>query len=159
MRATLPDLVDVAGSTGFDAVSITPAMYAGALASGMSAGDIRRRCADAGVAVSLIDPLMSALPGSPDPAGAGGRFGALFSYGEDDCYRIAAALDVRTVNVAHYMGADVPVAALIDALGALCGRAETQGCGCYWSSCPKVRCPTWPRRWPSCGRRAPRTLP
>ena len=127
MRAGLADLVDVAGSAGFDAVSITPAMYAGALASGMSAGDIRRRCADAGVAVSLIDPLMSALPGSPDPAGAGGRFGALFSYGEDDCYRIAAALDVRTVNVAHYMGADVPVAALIDALGALCGRAETQG--------------------------------
>jgi hypothetical protein len=41
MRATLPDLVDVAGSTGFDAVSITPAMYADALASGMSVADMR----------------------------------------------------------------------------------------------------------------------
>jgi len=127
MRATLPDLVDVAGSSGFDAVSITPAMYADALASGMSVGDMRQRCSDAGVQVSLIDPLMSALPGSPDPAEAGGRFGALFSYGEDDCYRIAEALDVGTVNVAHYMGADVPVASLIDALGPLCGRAGSHG--------------------------------
>ncbi|MGA2304781.1 MAG: sugar phosphate isomerase/epimerase family protein [Acidimicrobiales bacterium] len=127
MRATLPDLVAVAGSAGFDAVSITPAMYADALASGMSVGDIRRRCSDAGVEVSLIDPLMSALPGSPDPDHAGGRFGALFRYGEDDCYRIAEALDVGTVNVAHYMGAEVPVAALIDALGTLCGRAASHG--------------------------------
>ncbi len=127
MRATLSDLVAVAGSAGFDAVSITPAMYADALASGMSVGDIRRRCSDAGVEVSLIDPLMSALPGSPDPASAGGRFGALFRYGEDDCYRIAEALDVGTVNVAHYMGAEVPVAALIDALGTLCGRAASHG--------------------------------
>jgi sugar phosphate isomerase/epimerase len=127
MRATLADLVDVAGSSGFDAVSITPALYADALASGMSAGDIRRRCADAGVEVSLIDPLMSALPGSPDPGSTGGRFGALFSYGEEDCYRMAEALDVRTVNVAHYMGAAVPVTSLIDGLGGLCERAGAQG--------------------------------
>src|ERR1700735_3290432 len=68
MRAALPDLIDAAGSAAFDAVSITPAMSADALASGMSVGDIRQRCADAGVQVSLIDPLMSALPGSPNPA-------------------------------------------------------------------------------------------
>jgi sugar phosphate isomerase/epimerase len=127
MRATLPELVAVAGSSGFDAVSITPAMYAHALASGMSAGDIRRRCSDAGVAVSLIDPLMSALPGSPDPSGAGGRFGALFSYGEDDCYRMAEALEVGAVNVAHYMAEDVPVPSLIEALGPLCERAGSHG--------------------------------
>jgi sugar phosphate isomerase/epimerase len=127
MRAGLPDLIDVAGSAGFDAVSITPAMYADALASGMAAADIRLRCSDAGVGVSLIDPLMSALPGSPDPGSAGGRFGALFRYGEEDCYRMAEALDVRTVNVAHYMGADVPVASLIDALGTLCERAGAHG--------------------------------
>jgi sugar phosphate isomerase/epimerase len=127
MRAGLSDLVDVAGSAGFDAVSITPAMYADALASGLSVADIRHRCADAGVEVSLIDPLMSALPGSPDPTTAGGRFGALFSYGEEDCYRIGDALDVHTVNVAHYMAADVPVASLIDALGSLCERARTHG--------------------------------
>jgi len=127
MRATLPELVDVAGSSGFDAVSITPAMYADALASGISVADMRRRCSDAGVEVSLIDPLMSALPGSPDPADSDGRFGALFSYGEDDIYRIAEALGVGTVNVAHYMAEDVPVASLIDALGPLCGRAASHG--------------------------------
>ena len=127
MRAGLSDLIDVAGATGFDAVSITPAMYADALASGMSVTDIRHRCSDSGIAVSLIDPLMSALPGSPDPGTAGGRFGALFGYGEEDCYRMADALDVHTVNVAHYMGADVPVSSLVDALGSLCERAGTQG--------------------------------
>jgi sugar phosphate isomerase/epimerase len=127
MRATLTDLIDAAGDAGFDAVSITPAMYADALASGMSASHIRQRCSDAGVRVSLIDPLMSALPGSPDPASTGGRFGALFSYGEEDCYRMAEALGVDTVNVAHYMGADVPVTSLIDALGGLCERAGAHG--------------------------------
>jgi sugar phosphate isomerase/epimerase len=127
MRATLTDLVDVAGSSDFDAVSITPAMYADALSSGMSVDDVRKRCSDAGVAVSLIDPLMSALPGSPDPGSTGGRFGALFSYGEEDCYRMAEALDVRTINVAHYMGADVPATSLIDALGGLCERARVHG--------------------------------
>jgi len=127
MRASLPDLVDIAAATGFDAVSITPAMYADALTSGLTAGDIRQRCADAGVGVSLIDPLMSALPGSPDPGGTGGRFGALFSYGEDDCYRIAEALNVGILNVAHYMAADVPVASLVDALGPLCERARSHG--------------------------------
>jgi len=127
MRAPLLDLVDVAGSAGFDAVSITPAMYSDAVASGNSVADIRRRCADAGVAVSLIDPLMSALPGSPDPKTAGGRFGALFGYGEEDCYRMAEALDVRTINVAHYMAAHTSVASLIDALGSLSQRANAQG--------------------------------
>jgi sugar phosphate isomerase/epimerase len=127
MRASLPDLIGAASAAGFDAVSLTPAMYADAVASGISPPDIRQRCSDAGVEVSLIDPLMSALPGSPDPEGAGGRFGALFNYGEEDCYRMAAALDVRTVNVAHYMGADVPLASLIDALGGLCERAGAHG--------------------------------
>jgi sugar phosphate isomerase/epimerase len=127
MRAGLPELLEVAGSTGFDAVSITPAMYADALSSGMSVADIRGGCAEAGVEVSLIDPLMSALPGSPDPQRAGGRFGALFSYGEDDCYRIAEALDVGTINVAHYMGEEVPVSSLVDGLGALCERAGAHG--------------------------------
>jgi sugar phosphate isomerase/epimerase len=126
-RATLTDLVHVAGSSDFDAVSITPAMYADALSSGISVNDIRKRCSDAGVVVSLIDPLMSALPGSPDPGSTSGRFGALFSYGEEDCYRMAEALDVRTVNVAHYMAADVPVTSLIDALGGLCERARVHG--------------------------------
>ncbi len=127
MRAGLTELADHAGRAGFDAVSITPAMYADAVASGLSGAEMRRQLADAGVAVSLIDPLMSALPGSPDPATAGGRFGALFSYGEDDCYRIAEALDVPAINVAHYMGESVPVARLVDGFGALCERAGAHG--------------------------------
>jgi sugar phosphate isomerase/epimerase len=124
MRAPLAELLAVAGNADFDAVSITPALFFEALAAGMSADELRNRRDDAGVAVVLIDPLMSALPGSPDPETVGGRFANLFRYGEEDCYRIAEALDVHTLNVAHYMAAkDVPVPALVDGLGALCRRA------------------------------------
>jgi sugar phosphate isomerase/epimerase len=125
MRASLPELCAVAGASGFDAVAVTPAMYAEARASGLSVADLRRLRDEAGVSVSMIDPLMSALPGSPDPQTVGGRFAPLFRYGEEDCYRITEALDAPAINVAHYMAADVPVAALVDELGALCGRAGT----------------------------------
>ena len=157
MRATLPDLVEVAAPSAFDAVSITPAMYADALAAGLSVGDIRRRCADAGVEVSLIDPLMSALPGPPTPVTPAGGSARSSATARTTCYRIAEALDVGAVNVAHYMAAEVPVASLIDSLGPLCERAGHTGSGCCWSSCPKDLFPTWPRRWRSCGRPVRRT--
>jgi sugar phosphate isomerase/epimerase len=144
MRASLPDLFAAAGSAGFDAVSVTPAMYADALASGLSAADIRHRRDHAGITVSLIDPLMSALPGSPDPDTVGGRFAASFRYGEEDCYRIADALDVPTINVAHYMGAAVPVAALVDELGALCGRAAAHGLSVLLEFMPEGSVPDLP---------------
>jgi sugar phosphate isomerase/epimerase len=144
MRASLPELFAAAGFSGFDAVSVTPAMFAEARSSGLSVSDLRRLRDAAGISVSLIDPLMSVLPGSPDPHTADGRFGPLFSYGEDDCYRIAEALDVRTINVAHYMGADVPVTALVDSLGALCGRVGAHGLGVLLEFMPEGSIPDFP---------------
>jgi sugar phosphate isomerase/epimerase len=141
MRASLPELFAAAGAAGFDAVSVPPPIYADARASGFSDSDLRRRRDDAGISVSLIDPLMSALPGSPDPLTVGGRFAPSFSYGEEDCYRIAAALDAPTINVAHYMGADVPVASLVDSLGAICGRAAMEGLGVLLEFMPEGSVP------------------
>lgn len=128
MGAPLLELASVAGAAGFDGITVTPAMVAQAEAAGSSLAELRRQVADAGVRVTMIDPLMSVLPGSPDPATAGGRFGDLFASGEDDCYRMAEGLEVPTINVAHYQAAtDVPVDALADSFGALCQRAAGHG--------------------------------
>jgi sugar phosphate isomerase/epimerase len=125
--ATFLELASLAGGAGFDAISVTPAMFEDVLATGISGSELNQQVAEAGVRVSLIDPLMSVLPGSPDPATIGGRFSRLFSFGEDDCYQMAETLGITTVNVAHYLGAPVSVDTLAESFGALSERAGARG--------------------------------
>ncbi|HEV8297248.1 MAG TPA: sugar phosphate isomerase/epimerase [Acidimicrobiales bacterium] len=125
--ADLIELIDVAAATGFDGVAVMPAMYFAARESGVSDAELRSRLADGGVVVRVIDPLIRALPGSPTPAEAAPRFRPTFQYGEDDCYRVAQALAVPVLNVAHYMCAPTPVEQLAEAIGAISERAEAHG--------------------------------
>ncbi len=125
--ATLLELASLGARAGFDAISVSPGMFDDAITTGTSGPELGRRIADLGVQVSVIDPLISVLPGSPDSLTAGGRFARLFSFGEEDCFRMADALGATTVNVAHYLGAPVSLPELVDAFGALCGRAANRG--------------------------------
>jgi sugar phosphate isomerase/epimerase len=125
--ATLEELASLGSEAGFDGISVSPGMFEDAVARGVSGDELARRITDSGVRVSVIDPLMSVLPGSPDPLTIGGRFARLFSFGEEDCFRMADTLGASAVNVAHYLGAPVALNALIDGFGALCERAELRG--------------------------------
>jgi sugar phosphate isomerase/epimerase len=127
MGTPLVDLIDVAAGAGFGGVAITPPMYREARAAGVSDAELRRRLDDGGVAVTVLDPLLVALPGSARPQEVGPRFRPLFEVSEDDCYRVADALGVARINVAHYLGHPTPVAELIDGFGAVCGRAAARG--------------------------------
>jgi sugar phosphate isomerase/epimerase len=63
------------------------------------------------------------LPGCPATTEVGPRFRATFEHGEDDCYRVAEALGVPALNLAHYLCAPTPVQQLVDAVGAISERA------------------------------------
>jgi sugar phosphate isomerase/epimerase len=123
----IPELIEIAAATGFDTITVTPAMYFAARADGHSDRDLRARLDGEGVAVSVIDPLLAALPGCPAPESVAPRFRATFEHGEADCFRAALALGAPTVNVAHYMGAPTPVEALADAVGGVAARAAQHG--------------------------------
>ncbi len=123
----IPELIEVAAATGFDGITVTPAMYFAARADGHSDADLRARLADGGIVVSVVDPLLAALPGCPAPESVAPRFRATFEHGEADCFRAALALGARAVNVAHYMGAPTPVEELADAVAGVCRRAAPHG--------------------------------
>jgi sugar phosphate isomerase/epimerase len=121
--ASLLELAAAASGAGFTDISVTPAMYAEARAAGHSDRDLRTRLADLGVSVTLIDPLISGLPGIPSPDAVGRRFRSTFEYREDDCYRAAEGLGAGGLNVAHYLGAPTEVSELTDRIAAIAGRA------------------------------------
>jgi sugar phosphate isomerase/epimerase len=127
MGTPLVELVPLAAGAGFAGVAVTPPMYGAARASGWTDAGLRRLLDDHGVAVTVLDPLLVALPGSGTAAEVGPRFRALFEVGEDDCYRVAHALGCTMVNVAHYLGHPTPLPQLVEGFGAVCERARAEG--------------------------------
>jgi sugar phosphate isomerase/epimerase len=123
--AGLVELIDVAADAGFDGITSTPALYFEALADGFTETQLQQRLADRGIAVSVIDPLLAALPGCPAPSSVPERFRSTFEYDEDQCFEAALALGATLVNAAHYLGAPTPLTELADALRGVCHRAAT----------------------------------
>jgi sugar phosphate isomerase/epimerase len=115
-QASLPELIAVAGASGFGAVTTTPWLYARA---GVPDRELRRLLDVHGVRVSYVDGLITALPGTPPPKPGTAT--------EEDCFRIASALGASAINVVHIDGAPTPLRELVDALGPLCDRAAAQG--------------------------------
>lgn len=88
---------------------------------------IRACMAAAGVRIGCLDALMKGLPGIPATEAVAPEQRQNFSYGADACLRVAEALDIRLLNITHYLGQPVALAALVDAIGAVAERAGTLG--------------------------------
>ena len=114
-RAMLPDLAAAAAAAGFAAVTLTPALF---VRSGGDAADLRRREEDAGVRVTFVDGLVTALPGTQ---GLGPDEATL-----DDCIHIAHATGAGAINVVHVGGVPTPVPELAEAFGHACDRAAAE---------------------------------
>jgi sugar phosphate isomerase/epimerase len=127
MRSPLLDLARRASAAGFAGITITPAMYFAAQAAGISDRDMLRGLDDVGIRVTLLDPLMRGLPGVPLPEEVPERFRDTFVAAEDDCYRVTDALEIDTLNVAHYLGRPTAEALLVEAFGGMCERAGARG--------------------------------
>jgi len=125
--APLETLIEAAGAAGLPAITLTARMYEESRARHGSDGALRALLRDAAVQVHAIDPLISALPGTPRPADVPAENRAYFEISEQDCYRAAEALGAETINLAHFGGAAVEEQVFIDCLGGLAQRARPHG--------------------------------
>jgi sugar phosphate isomerase/epimerase len=131
-QASLPELIEVAGSSGFGAVTTTPWLYT---AAGVADRELRRLLHEHGVRVTYIDGLITALPGAPPQRGAAT---------EHECYRIAAALGASAINVVHIDGSPTPISELAAALGPVCERAAARGLRIVVEFLPGTGIPDFP---------------
>jgi sugar phosphate isomerase/epimerase len=131
LQLTLPAFIDVADRAGFRRMSARPYAFAEALANGWSEGDLRHRLDDAGIAVTMIDGLTDALPGTLERADPNLLRSlpadVLDPPDEATVFRSATTLGASVVNVTHYLGASLPVDVLADALRGVCRRAADHG--------------------------------
>jgi sugar phosphate isomerase/epimerase len=123
----LVDIVGAAGTNGFAAVTITSGHYDDALAGGMSAGEVRDLLREAGVRVAVIDPLIGALPGVPAPDAVDAAMRRYFTYTAEDCWRAAEGVGAETINLAHFLGRPVELAALQDSVARLAEANHARG--------------------------------
>jgi sugar phosphate isomerase/epimerase len=133
LQPTLPEFIDAAEHAGFRRITVRPYCFAQALEAGWTEAALRRRLADAGIAVTMIDGLTTAFPGAPALDGLDAGFisrlppDVLNPPDEAMCFRAAIALGAPIVNVTHYMGPSLPLTVLADALAGVSRRAAPLG--------------------------------
>lgn len=123
----LEALIEAAGAAGLGAVTLTAGMYEASRAAGRSDARLRALLARNRVRVHAIDPLISALPGTPRPADVPPENRAYFEFTEERCYAAAAALEAETINLAHFGGGAVGEQEFVDCLGPIAQRAQRHG--------------------------------
>jgi sugar phosphate isomerase/epimerase len=122
---SIEELLRAGAAGGFEAVTVTPHMAQPYLVDG--ARRLRRLAAELGVQVSVVDPLIAALPGVPGPDDVDPAYRPFFAYGETEAFAVAELLGAPTVNLAHFLGAPTELTALVDAVGGICERAHGRG--------------------------------
>jgi sugar phosphate isomerase/epimerase len=127
-RASLEDLIGLAGANGFAAIQVRPGLYFDARARGRADADLRRLLHDQGVRVDLIDTFGPRLPGVVPPPQLRPQDRAGFTMTEEEGFRVAEALEARTVNLPHYCGdPETPLKQIADAFCEFCERATRRG--------------------------------
>ena len=127
LGADFDGLLAAARHAGVPAVMVSPALYFKARAAGRSEKELLNAVLDSGVAVAVVDALVSPLPGLPDPASVPEPVRPVFTFSEEDCMRMAEVLDAPIVNVAHVMGGPVPETEMAAALAGIATRARARG--------------------------------
>jgi sugar phosphate isomerase/epimerase len=115
-RANLVELAEAAARAGYGYITTTTWLFEEAPLTGSA---LRRRIEDAGVKVSMVDGLTTALPGMPPPGPNQRSF--------EECVRIAHAVGATCINLVHIGGVPTPIEELGDAFGNVCRRAAAEG--------------------------------
>lgn len=125
-KASLHEMIEAAARHGFPTLSFPPALYFDALDDGHAAAGLRRRLADAGTRLRVVDCISGGLPGMPPgPIHFAGR--TMARPDEAACFAMAEALDAPIVNVAHFGADPVPREQLVEAIAGICRRAARRG--------------------------------
>jgi sugar phosphate isomerase/epimerase len=126
-RASLLELIELAGRYGFATITVRPATVLAEIDTGVGAQALRRKLSDAGVRVAVIDGLAAGLPGMPRLEDVDPISRAVPMATEADGYRAAEAVHCPVVNVAHFTGKPVPLEQMSEALAGVCERAAKRG--------------------------------
>jgi sugar phosphate isomerase/epimerase len=125
-QADLPEAIELCARHGFATLQIPPDIYFACRDAGTSAAALRRRLRDAGVGVRLIDAVTTGIPGMrQEPVQFRGR--AMPRWDAAACLEINEALEAPLLNVSHYQGDRVPLAAMAEAIGAVAREAGRRG--------------------------------
>jgi len=131
LQATLPEFIDAAERAGFRRITARPYAFVQSLDAGWTETALQRRLAEAGIAVTMIDALTNALPGTLERAGPDVRTrlppDQSAPLGEAECFRTATVLGASIVNLTHYMGRSLPLDVAAEAVGGVCRRAAPLG--------------------------------
>ncbi|MGE3691274.1 MAG: sugar phosphate isomerase/epimerase family protein [Novosphingobium sp.] len=125
-KASLIEMIEAAARYGFPTISFPPALLFDAIEAGHNAAGLRRRLADAGTRVRVVDCISGGLPGMPSsPISFDGR--TMPRPDEKACFAMAEMLDAPIVNLAHYGADPVPREELVEAIAGICRRASVRG--------------------------------
>lgn len=125
-QANFVETIEAAARHGFPTLQIPPDIYFDCRDADLDAGTLRRRLADAGVGVRVVDGITGGLPGMPrEPVMFKGR--ALPRHDLAVCLAVAEALEAPIVNVSHFGAAPAPLEATAEAIGMACRRAAESG--------------------------------
>jgi sugar phosphate isomerase/epimerase len=128
-QANLLELASLASRHGFAEISITAGQFQTALRAGHSPAGLRDQLADLGVAIGVVDPLISALPGVPAWRDVPAAMREVFRYTLGDCIEAAKAVGARRINLAHFLGQETELHLLAEAVAAVAAAAADAGLG------------------------------
>lgn len=125
-QAQLIEMIEVAARHGFPTLQVPPDLYFACRDEGMSAAALRKRLADAGVRVQLIDAITAGIPGMrTEPVQFKGR--TMPRWNAAACLEANDALEAPVLNLSHYQGQPAPLAEMAEAIGAASRLAARHG--------------------------------
>lgn len=125
-RANLLGTIELAARHGFPTLQIPPDIYFAVRDAGTSDAALRKRLADAGVKVRLIDAVTAGMPGLPtEPVTFRGVI--MPRHDAATCLQVNDALEAPLLNLSHYLGQPAPLADMAEAVGAISRLAAARG--------------------------------
>lgn len=126
-QADILQLASLASGHGFAEITVTAGQYRRVRDAGYSDTQLRDMLNAKGVTVSIVDPLMSVLPGVPAIQDVPEALRDGFDYTLDECTATAKALGARTINLAHFLGRPTALRDLADTVAHVASHAAESG--------------------------------
>lgn len=126
--APVLELAAAAKGCGVSAIAVRPAMLREAKQQFGSHEEVAKRLRDAGVQVTVLDPLISPLPGSPRPDAVAPENRSYFETSATEAFELAQLYGAGLVNMAHWLcDAKTPLDSLSHAVAAVAAQGRRVG--------------------------------
>jgi sugar phosphate isomerase/epimerase len=120
LESAIQPRIDAATAAGYSRISVSPLDVALSEDRGVTAADLGRRIADAGLGI-VVDPVMNWYGGSPSPTSRFGRFTT------DESLRMCEDLGAVSLTCVGQATDEIAMAQIVDGFGRLCDRAAAFG--------------------------------